>query len=314
MRIVSLEPGCTEWVAAFGAREYLVARSDVCDYPPSVKDLPVAIKYSITDTTSQGIYAESMSRVERGHGVFYIDTKLIRSLQPDLILTNGEPHIRRELSVDSGGEITTLSGECTKTFEMRPTTFKQVLNDALRLGSMIGRSREAMTCVAMLERRLGTLQTRLGIRKATRSDDLPSVLSLGEINPIIAHGYWLPDMVALAGGLPVVQEAGNPSRRIDWEAVLHEDPDVLAIIVSGFDLKRSRGELAALAQRPEWHDLKAVRTGRVFIFDGGGCFSRPGPRLYRGIELLACALHQKTGFEPEEWEMENVRTAWKPGS
>jgi iron complex transport system substrate-binding protein len=97
--------------------------------------------------------------------------------------------------------------------------------------------------------------------------------------------------------------------------VLRADPDVLAIIPHGFDLEKTRGELGSLMQRPGWRDLKAVRTGYVFAFDGRGCFSRPGPRLYRGIELLACALHpEKSECEAEEWEMEKVRSALKPGA
>lgn len=122
-------------------------------------------------------------------------------------------------------------------------------------------------------------------------------------------------MIALAGGRVVVQDADGPSAEIDWESVLSADPDVMAIIPHGFDLKKTRGELGSLTQHPGWRNLKAVRTERVFAIDGGGCFGRPGPRLYRGIELLACALHpEKVECKVDEWEMENVRNALKPGA
>lgn len=315
MRIVSLEPGCTEWLVAFDALEFLAARSHACNYPPSVTDRPVATSSRIKATTSRGIYNEMMGRLEREMGEFEIDIDLIASLEPDLILTNGDPHIHPDLPSDFEREIATRCGKCPQIFSMRPTTFKQVLNEALRLGSVIGRAPRAMTCIATLERRLAGLQSRLGIRKKSSSSDLPSVACFGWIDPIMTSGYWISDMVALAGGRSVVQNAGGPPSEVEWEAVLRADPDVLAIIPYGFDLEKTRGELGSLMQRPGWRDLKAVRTGHVFVFDGGGCFGRPGPRLYRGIELLACTLHpEKSECEADEWEMENVRSALKPGA
>jgi iron complex transport system substrate-binding protein len=315
MRIVSLEPGCTEWLAAFDALEFLAARSHACDYPPSATDRPIASSSLINATTSRAIHNEIMTRLERGLGEFEVDTDLIASLEPDLILTNGDPHIHPDLPSDFAKEIASRCGKCPQIFSMRPATFKQVLNEALRLGSVIGRARQAMTCVATLERRLAGLQSQLGIRKKSSSSDLPSVVCFGWLDPIITSGYWISDMIALAGGREVVHAAGGPCAEIEWEAVLRADPDVLAIIPHGFDLEKTRGELGSLMQRPGWRDLKAVRTGYVFAFDGRGCFSRPGPRLYRGIELLACALHpEKSECEAEEWEMEKVRSALKPGA
>jgi iron complex transport system substrate-binding protein len=256
-----------------------------------------------------------MTRHERGLDDIEVDLDMIASLEPDLILTNGDPNTDPDLPSDFEREIASRCGKYPQVFSTRPTTFKQVLTEALRLGSAIGRARQAMACIARLEHRLAGLQHQIGIRKNSSSSDLPSVVCIGWLDPIITSGEWISDMIALAGGRVVVQDADAPSAETEWESVLAADPDAIAIIPHGFDLRKTRSELVSLMQRPGWRSLKAVRTESVFAFDGGGCFGRPGPRLYRGIELLAFALYpERFECSVEEWEMGIVRTALKPGA
>ncbi len=153
------------------------------------------------------------------------------------------------------------------------------------------------------------MQLQLGLGKRAGPSKLPTVACIEWLDPVMTAGHWVPSLVKLAGGRVLAAEEGAPSAYVDWSAIVQADPDVLAIMPCGFDLEAIRRELETLVRRPGWNRLRAVREGRVVAFDGNAFFNRPGPRLYRAVELLAAALHpEEYVMQAEDWEMEAIRT------
>ena len=169
------------------------------------------------------------------------------------------------------------------TAEFAPTTFKEVLDAALRLGHEAGRMPEAMAVIGEGERRLRALHERLGRRRDGSLDgrSAPRVVVLEAIGPLTVAGCWVPDLVEMAGGAPVAlgTQPGDPT----WEALRSADPDVLVLA--------GRPDLSPLAERPGWRGLAAVRAGRVHLFGASPSLLHPGPSLYDAVEKLAALLH-----------------------
>ena len=292
MRIASLLPAATEWVCAFDGAGDLVARSHECDFPAAAQDAPIVTRSTYAaDGDSAAIDAAVQGQLQQGLSLYEVDLERLRALRPDLILTQAQcevcavalPQLEAMLADGSGAD---EAGAAPQLLSMEPMTFKQVLDAALRLGRAIGRMEAAMAFVAEKEKALRALQGRLG-RDASR----PTVACIEWMEPLMTAGHWMPDLVAHAGGRAVLAERGEPSRCAEWTALCAADPDVLALLPCGFSLAETRRDLSFLTERDGWQDLKAVRAGRVYLFDGNAYFNRPGPRLYRSAELLAAALH-----------------------
>ena len=306
MRIISLLPATTEWVCAFGAEKDLVGRSHECDFPASVRALPALTCAAAFGGDSAEIDRHVRGRLGQGLSLYRLDLDALRTLRPDVVLTQAQcevcavslPQLEAALQQWTGGRPAVVSIE--------PMTLKQVLDAGLRIGRAIGRLEAAMRFIAEQEIRLKQLRQRLSKRRT-------SVAFIEWMEGLMTAGHWMPDVIAQAGGEAVLARRGARSRYIEWDALREADPDVLAIGPCGFSLEATRRDLHYLTRRPGWADLRAVREGRVFLFDGNAYFNRPGPRLYRATELLAAALHpdvatwEAIGVAP--WEMER----W-PGS
>ncbi len=282
MRVVSLLPAATEWVFAFGAGDRLVGRSHACDYPPSARALPAVTRPAFAaEADAAALDAAVRNRLRQGGRLWDLDLEQLRALRPDLLLTLAQD--------DAEGAAWT--GTPPQLFAMAPTTLKEVLDAALRLGRLLGRMEAAMRFLAGAEHRLRALRERLGLHRRSDPSAWPTVACLAWMDPLMTAGCWIPDVVEMAGGRAVLAEKGAPSRLVAWETLRAADPDVIALAPCGRTLEQARRDLPLLTQRDGWAALKAVRTGRLFLFDGNAHFNRPGPRLYRAVELLAAALH-----------------------
>jgi iron complex transport system substrate-binding protein len=134
----------------------------------------------------------------------------------------------------------------------------------------------------------------------------PSVACVEWVDPLMAAGNWVPELVTLAGGTSVFGEKGEHSPWLEWESLRAADPEVIVLLPCGFDIERTRQELAPLIAQPGWDDLQAVRSGRVFVTDGNQYFNRPGPRLIESVEILAEILH------PDHFAAKHRDTGWQP--
>ncbi len=306
MRIASLLPAATEWVCAFDAAADLVGRSHECDFPPPVRALPVLTRPAFAvDGDSAEIDAQVQDRLKKSLSLYEVDWKQLRALQPDLIITQAQCKVCAVAMPQLEAALAAWMGTQPHVFSIEPYTLRQVLDTALYLGRTLGRLDAAMQYLGEGERILSTLRKRLGLHKRSDPSGWPTLACIEWMEPLMTAGHWMPDLAEMAGGRTVLAEQGTRSRYVAWDDLRAADPDVIAIAPCGFALEQTRRELSFLTGRPGWNALKAVRQNRVFLFDGHAYFNRPGPRLYRSVELLAAALHPEIleGFVAEDWEM-----------
>lgn len=311
MRVVSLLPAATEWVCAMGAEDALVGRSHECDWPAAVRELPAVTRASVEDAgDSAAIDAAVQERLQDGLSLYSVDLDRLRELDPDVILTQTQCDVCAVTPAQLDDALADWTGAEPTVVSLAPQTLKQVFDGALRIGRAIDRLDAAMQVLARGEARLKALRNQLGLDRSTNPASLPTIACIEWLEPLMTAGHWMPDVAEMAGAQAVAAEAGAPSRPVEWEALREADPDAIAVIPCGFSLEETERDLHYLTDRPGWQDLKAVREGRVVAFDGNAYFNRPGPRLYRAVELLATALHpDRVDLDPPPSEDERRRVA-----
>ena len=176
-----------------------------------------------------------------------------------------------------------------------PTSLEDVLGDISRVGQATGTEEVADRLVTSLRRRIDSVK-----EKAALAETRPRVVCLEWMEPLLCAGHWVPDMIALAGGEDCLGDKSKPSFRVEWEQVLDLAPEVILIAPCGFDVKRGLQEIDILSAREGWESLPAVRKSNVYVLDASSYFSRSGPRLVDGLEIMAEILHPElfTGMVP----------------
>ena len=310
MRIVSLLPAATEWVCALGATEELVGRSHECDFPAEIQDRPVLTAPTYQEEgDSVEIDDAVQSKVQDGLSLYEVDLEQLRALEPDLVLTQDQCDVCAVSRPALEAQLADWTGSDPTVFSMAPETLKEVFDEVLRLGRTMDRLEAAMQVVGEIERRIQVLRTHLGIDRRTDPATLPSVACIEWLEPLMVAGHWMPDVVEMAGGAPVLGAAGEPTRRVEWTALREADPDVIACMPCGFTVEETRRDLHYLTGRDGWQELTAVRDGRVAVLDGNAYYNRPGARLGRAIEILATTIYPSLSLEtaPAPWERQWLR-------
>jgi len=280
-RIASLLPSATEIVCALGLRDNLVGVSHECDFPADVVGLPVLTEPKLDPRRSSAeIDRDVRALVTDGLGVYRINLEVLQHLEPDLIVTQDQC----DVCAVSLPEVEAAAREClgggVEVVSLRPSRLADVFDDIRRVGAAAGR--DAGAVVAELEERLAVLRAR---QPHLRSR--PRVACVEWLEPLMAAGHWIPDLVELAGGTYDLVAAGALSPTIGWERLAESRPDVVVLMPCGFKLEQTQRELPRLREHPEWRALPAVRQRRVYAADGNAYFNRPGPRLVDSAELLA---------------------------
>ncbi|QEF99186.1 corrinoid ABC transporter substrate-binding protein [Stieleria maiorica] len=286
MRIVSLLPSATEIICAIGLRDQLVGVSHECDYPASVSELPKVTRTIIPDDVSSGqIDALVREQVRTQQALYRLDVPLVRSLEPDLIVTQALCNVCAVSKHDVDQALCSLANRA-QVINLEPTCLGDVFDCIGRVAAAAGCESDGATCVDRLKTRVQAVADRSqNIRRQ------PAVMLLEWIDPPFSAGHWNPELVALAGGRPVIGAAGERSQSVDWDRVVQADPDVIFIACCGFDVRRTLDDLPRLQSYPHWRTLRCVRAGRVYVVDGSAYFNRPGPRLVDSLEILSHTLH-----------------------
>jgi iron complex transport system substrate-binding protein len=285
VRIVSLVPNGTEILFALGAGDQVVGVSHECDYPAEARTRPILTGSALRSGMSAAeVDAAVSAQVGSGESLYTLDETRIAELAPDVIVTQQLCPVCAVSTGQVDGAVRPLP-RCPDVVSLDPQTIGDVLADIRRVGELTGRITEAASLLAGLERRLEAVRRRVAGR--TR----PRVLALEWLDPPFAGGHWVPEMIAIAGGIDVIGEPGGHSARLTWDQVAAADPDVIVVMPCGFDEAGARAQIETIADCPEWRSLRAVRGSKVHPVDANGCFSRPGPRLVDGIEQLAAILH-----------------------
>ncbi|MFY9269414.1 MAG: cobalamin-binding protein [Candidatus Manganitrophaceae bacterium] len=307
-RIVSLIASGTEIVSALGLEEQLVGRSHECDYPPSVGRLPVCTgpNFSIEGSSAE-IDRRVKETLHQALSIYRVDTDLLKKLRPTHLITQTqcevcavslkEVEIAMQEWILRGG---TEKNEPTPTLiPLAPNALSDIWADILRTADALGVSDRGRAVVDRMKTRMSEIEAKINMLSV-----LPTVAGIEWIDPLMAGGNWMPELIAMAGGTNLFGEAGKHSPWMTWESLVQADPDFLLIFPCGFDISRTEKELPLLTERSEWPTLRAVRKGKVFLLDGNQYFNRPGPRLAESLEILAEILHPELfrfGHEGSGW-------------
>lgn len=300
MRIVSLIASSTEIVCALGREDCLVGRSHECDYPPAVRKLPVCTEPKFrVQVTSAEIDRQVKEILQQALSVYRVDAERLRALRPTHILTQTQCEVCAVSLKDVEEAVSAWLSERPQIVSLQPNALGDVWTDIQRVADALEVPERGRNLLSQLQSRMAA------IKKGTQSLPRPSVACIEWIDPLMASGNWMPELVAMGGGRNLFGEAGRHAPWLEWSAVLAADPDIVLVLPCGFDIARTRQELPVLTRKPGWNDLKAVQEGKVFLLDGNQYFNRPGPRLAESLEILAEILHPETfhfGHAGAGWE------------
>ena len=287
MRICSLVPSATEILCALGLGEDIVGVSHECDFPPGIAGKPRVLRTSINQDERSSLEIDQVVRASsnRSGSLYQINEALLARLAPDLVITQSLCEV---CAVDAASVEKSVRAVVPRAqvVSLHPHTIEELFKEIRMLGHVTNRSVQARGLVAGCLARLEQLK-----RSIPPQSERLRVFCLEWLNPPMASGHWVPEMVACAGGREVLGRAGQPSRYVTWEEIASAAPEVVVLMPCGFPIERTRREVSLLTAQPAWSALPAVRTGRVYLVDGPAYFNRSGPRLIDGIELLAGLFH-----------------------
>jgi iron complex transport system substrate-binding protein len=303
MKICSLLPSATEVIALLGLHDELVGISHECDYPPSIRNVPIMVEPMIPPhgLASADIDKQVRQLVASGQRLYRLNDHLLRQAQPDLILSQDLCHVCAVTPDQLHDALCSMPRQPT-VLTLNPSTVLDVIHDVVRIGDAAGRSAEGHRLAAHLRDRLETVHTRI-----QTISNRPRVVCIEWLSPLYIAGHWVPEMVQRAGGQDVLAQPGSPSRIVTWEEILAAAPDILIVMPCGFSVERTHTELFQLMQHTDqWRPSPALAE-HTYLVDASSYFSRPGPRLIDGIELLAAILH------PSDHDHIQESIAYRPG-
>ena len=271
---------------ALGLGEQLMGVSDLCDYPAEAKHKPVVSRSLIDTTMLSSAEVEAKMRALRtaGASLFHIDATVLRQEAPDLVLTQDTCDICDATAADVQRAIDGIQRP-PQLLILRPRTVSEILESIMAVGQAAGVPERAGTLVASLEARLRAVTS-----KAAYARHRPRLVSFEGINPLVAGGHWIPELKILAGGRDDLFSPGCPAQRLEWATIRDYDPEILVITPCSSGLERSLRELHYLVAQDGWWELQAVRAREVYVIEHD-YFSRPGPRIMMGLEILAQIVH-----------------------
>jgi iron complex transport system substrate-binding protein len=306
MRIVSLLPSATEIVCAIGLGDELVGVTHECDWPPEVVGKPVMTRsvHDLHDASSRDIHRLVTASVHGGSSLYALDEEALAAAEPDLILTQELCRVCA-VSYREVNEVARAIDADITVVSLEPTSIEGILNTITTVGAMTESEDDAIDLVESMRERLGAVESAVAARREGGRPPI-RVASLEWLDPPFAAGHWVPEQVRRAGGWDVLGAEGERSQETSWDAVAEVGPEVLILMPCGFHLAETVEEWGR-TPLPTWYrELPAVRSGQVFAVDGSAYFSRPGPRVIDGIELLAEIL------DPDAFEEIAPVGSWTP--
>ncbi|HTZ75205.1 MAG TPA: cobalamin-binding protein [Candidatus Aquilonibacter sp.] len=286
MRICSLLPSATEILYALGLGDSVTGVSHECDFPPEAARKPALIHPRLRLDVAPGEMDRQVSEmIARGESIYAVDVELLASLAPDLIVTQDLCHVCTVSPDDLGGALARLA-KPPRVLSLTPHTLADVWEDIRRVGDATHRRRDAQALALALEQRVAAIEMR-----AARAGTRPKVLCLEWLDPFYVGGHWVPEMVARAGGEDVLGLAGKPSYKVTQEQISNCGAEIIIVLPCGYNCDKAATEWNAFKVPESWRDLPAMQSGRIFAVDANSYFSRPGPRLADGIEILAHVIH-----------------------
>ena len=302
LRIVSLLPGATEILAALGLTDAIVGRSHECDYPPEIQSRPVCTSARINSGASSAKIDRDINELlQSALSIYQVKTDVLEQLQPTHIVTQDQCDVCAVSLKEVEAAVATLTHIQPQIISLKPNVLADVLADIETIAKAM--EVDSRRVIENLASRIKICQQKL---EGLSFTELPTVACIEWIEPLMTASNWIPELVTISGGQPLFSAVGQPSAQINWDTLVATNPSVIVFMPCGLDLNRTLEEALILTQRPEWQNLRAVKTERVYITDGNSYFNRPGPRLVDSLEIMAEILH------PEIFQYGYKGTAWEP--
>jgi len=300
-KIVTLLPSATEIVCALGAGELLVGRSHECDFPPEIRHLPACTSAKLDPGSgSAEIDRQVKNLIQDAVSIYRIDNELLKQLQPGIIITQAQCEVCAVSLPEVEEAVGKWLGQRPQILSLSPNRLADIWDDIRRVAAALDLEEHGRTVLKELKNRVVNI-----IEKSCLLKQRPTVACVEWIEPLMAAGNWVPELVELAGGQNVAGEAGKHSPWLTFEALAVANPEIIVVMPCGFDLPRTKLEMKALTSHAGWEKLRAVRNRRVFLTDGNQYFNRPGPRIVESLEILAEILHPDRfnfGHKGKGWE------------
>ena len=285
-RVLSLLSSTTEIIYALGCGDRLVGRSHECDYPEEVSELPICTipKFNV-DGTSREVDDEVKSLVQSALSIYYINEKLLKELKPDIIFTQSQCEVCAVSVSDVENALKNITGLSSRVISVEPNSVEDIVNDILTIAEILNVRKKGKELVESIKAKIDNTE------KIVYQKSSPSVAAIEWINPLMAAGNWVPQLIRVAGGKNLFGEAGKHSPWMKYNDLVEQDPEIIIVMPCGYDIKKSLIEIKTLESKKGWGSLKAVRNRNVYITDGNQFFNRPGPRIIESLEILLEIIH-----------------------
>lgn len=311
LKIVSLLPSATEIICALGLEGNLVGITHECDFPESIKNRPALTASRISHETMSSAEIDHAVRSNLdGHGSIYdLDEHRLQELKPDLIITQELCEVCA-VSYKTVQKAAKMYVADAAVVSLEPNTIADIFDNIKTVAELCGVPEKGKSVTADLQNRLDVIQARLDEYEANPESRIlnpKSVMMLEWLDPPFAPGHWVPEQVEIAGGFPLMGEAGSKSVTTDYEKIFDEQPEVIVLIPCGYYIHDIVRQLEQTAFPSNWRETPAVKNDQVWAMDASAYFSRPAPRVVDGAEILAKIFHPQIFGEPTEKEAIRVR-------
>jgi len=297
IRICSLLPSTTEIVCDLGLKDNLVGITHECDYPAEIHGVEVVTKSLIdhTGNTSGQINTHISEALHKGSGIYAIDNEALNRVNPNIVLTQELCEVCAVSYSLVEESVRTLSGD-QKILSFEPSNLEGILDSILQIGKQTNTESTAHSIIDQARSRLDFVKSQ-----TLKSTEAPRVLGLEWLDPPFIGGHWVPEMIEIAGGTPALGKKEEPSKQVSWEEVWKSSPEIIVLMVCGFDLSKTIEEFYLLSESEFWKTFE----GAIYAVNGSAYFSRPGPRIIDGVEILGEILN------PDIFGRKKGPNAWK---
>ena len=300
MRVLSLIASSTEIVYTLGCGDKLVGRSHECDFPLDVLDLPYCTepKFNINGSSVE-IDNRVKSILQEALSVYRIDEGKLAELNPDLIITQSQCDVCAVSLSDVENAVRKVLGKNPRIVSLEPNQLSDIWNDIKKVASALKVEKRGELIISELRERIKNL------RKMAQELEKRTVACIEWIDPLMAAGNWMPELVELAGGINLFGSKGKHSPWMEFEDLIKRDPDVIIVMPCGYNIDKTKREMGTLRKMSEWDNLKAVQNSDVYLTDGNQYFNRPGPRLVESLEILLEILYD------DKFDFGHKNTGWR---
>jgi len=304
MNVCSFLPAATSMIYELGFQDLLSGVTFEC---PSDKPKVVRSYMENNQYSSKDIDEIVSRRKARGESLYYIDMELLENIKPDVIFTQEVCDVCQIGSRYVQKAIAGLKKQ-PKIITLVPRNLEDVFDNVLTISKVLGKDREGEKYLSKLYSRVNNISNKLKMNKAS----VKKVMFMEWLNPIYNCGHWIPDQIAIAGGIDELSNRSGYSTVISWNRILHYDPEIIVAAPCGFNVERTTKEISDLTTRKDWNELTAVKNEEVYLADAD-LFTQPSTTLVDGIDLLAGLFHREIFEIPErlkakcmKWENELI--------